>query len=461
MDLEPLSVLWPLGLATVSALVWIVTWRNAAPDLRMPLIFYAGIYGITTLVGATLIGLYGIPLIDSLNWELDVGTLLDLDSFTYWGILFSPMVFVPFCSLLLSTRLLGRAKARPACPPRGGKVSLIALVVVFASASGYCCFALFQNGYLQIENWFRIEGDYQSQILMRTEILDSFQARFFGIIYNLLPGLTYCAVHQCVRRPSAAWYATLAGFSLVTATLSLATMQKSIVLLFLLMLAVGLVELKVLRWKTFAVAALGLFIALTAMQVWLLPWEWRVIDTVKLIMFRLGSSYPYYLNIYPRWQPHLGVDLGLSLLGLASRPDNYRVVNDFMYPSITWVQGAATAPAHVCAYAEGGPVYALLMSPFIALFVTAASLLRQDLRSPFRFAFYMQMLISLYNLANMSLVDTLFSSYGMMWTALGLVPIWLLAKFFDRHKLESNAPPWQGRASPMPRFVIPTRATGQ
>src|SRR5262249_4702761 len=104
-------MLLPLGLLILSAAAWMITWRTIDRHFRLPLLLYGGAYGITTLIGATLVGIYGIPLLDSLDFGLDTGPLHDLDSITYWGILFAPMVFVPLCSLLFISMLVTRPKS--------------------------------------------------------------------------------------------------------------------------------------------------------------------------------------------------------------------------------------------------------------------------------------------------------------------------------------------------------------
>jgi hypothetical protein len=320
-----------------------------------------------------------------------------------------------------------------------GQVSVVALGFLYAAFACYPFLTLLQSGCLDIDTFIAFQGDFAGHILMRTNLLESHSASFFGIIYTLLPTLSFCALFQWVHRPTVAWRCTFVAGCVITTIMNLGTLQKQKALFFLLMLTLGMVELKVVRWKTFIAVALSAFCLLTAMQTWILTAaNWDSMETISLLVFRMSTCYPYYINIYPAWEPYIGIDLGLNAVGLAEAPKDNLVVFNFMYPDLIYVQGAATAAAHVRAYAQGGAIFALLTTAVIPLFVTVAANLRKNLRSPLCFAFYMQLLVALYNLANTSLVDTFTSGYGLIWATIGLSSVWLLSSYLNSTKPHSD-----------------------
>jgi hypothetical protein len=449
MYLDVLSVVWLLGFVTLSVMSCIVCWQGVDHHFRTPFVLFYGAYGITTVVGATLLGLFKAPLIESLDYGLDITVLSDFSSMTYWSILYAPMILVPLCTLCCSKLFRQRQPVFEANYPKSGdgqanagQVNIVAFAVVYAAFAIYPLLSLFQAGCLDIDTFLAFQGDFHGHIVMRTELFDSHSSSFFGIIYTLLPALSFCALFQWLHRHTVAWRCMTVLCCAFTCVLNLGTLQKSKALFFLLMLTFGMVELKMVRWKTFVTVALTCFLLFTAMQIWILTAEnWSSTDTISLLVFRMSTCYPYYINIYPAWEPFIGVDLGLNAVGLAEVPKDNLVVFKIMYPDLVYAQGAAAAPAHVRAYAQGGMTLALVTTAVIALFVTVAAILRKNLRSPLCFAFYMQMLIALYNLANTSLVETMTSGYGLIWATIGLCSVWLVSWFLNPTKPHNDLQP--------------------
>jgi hypothetical protein len=421
-----LTSIYPLGFAGITFLLWFFLWRKLDADVRYPLALYCAIYVVTTLLGASLIALSNGDILSQLNYGVDLRVLTDLGSLTYWSLLFAPLIVPLLWVLLFSKNLVAEEIFARVLPHFRDRLTIASLLVTFTGLASYCILDLYWNGYLgSLLTLVSFRGDYLSIIVLRAEMISTLGSSFFGIAYIALPTLSQCALYQYAHTRSWAWQLAFIFTLLVTAFLCISTIQKSLVLIYLFFLGIGLAELKVIRWWTLGIVLTMIILLLTVMQSFFLE-DWDIWRSLDLITFRLASSYPYYVRLYPDVLPYIGIDWGSHLIGLGEPPADSLDVFDYMYPGITWVQGSTPAAAHIRAYAQAGPLFAVVTLALIGFLLTAIGGLRRRIKGPLTYALYMQTLVLLYYLTQTSLREAVLSCYGIFWACVALVCVWVV-----------------------------------
>ncbi len=437
--LEHVGTFSLVGFAALSLLMWYFVWKWADPSVRLPLIFYCGFYSVTTLIGATLIGLSDGKCLEPLAWGLDFQVLRDVNNVRYWCLLFMPMIVPPALVIGLARSRIIESAVRNAAGRLNASPSQLGFLTIYCLWAGYCLGKLYITGQIgTIFKWHSHRGDYVSMILQRTEMAGMLGSVFFGLIYITLPMLSFYSLYCSVKEPGFAWKAIFCFSAFTTAIISLSLMQKGPVLLFFVFIGIGLVELKVIHPRSLAIFGLGLVFLLTFLQRFMAE-NWSYEQTFNLIVFRMAHSYPYYLNIYPDMLPFFGLDLGLHLIGMGEIASDNNVVFDYMYPACDWVQGAAPGPAHVRAYGQGGLPFAMVTLMLIGLGIKMAGVLRRYIAGPLSFSLYMASLVCLYFLTQTSAREAVLSCYGICWAMPGIVPLWLLSKPARRAAIRTPA----------------------
>ncbi|MBM3999275.1 MAG: hypothetical protein FJ297_07010 [Planctomycetes bacterium] len=402
--------------------------RACPANSRMPLVVALGSYLVTTFLGALLTGLFGVDFLDIEGYGLDLSVALDVGTAKYWLLLFAPWIGIAGVIAATSPSGLGDAARRPGVPPGHvrGPVSMAHTLLVFGLLAAYCVMRLRASGNLDVAStWRSNRGDFESLMFVRDSVTRAMGTLGCGLIYTALPCLSFVALFEASRLRSRAWAAAFLGCAGTCVFLSLASAQKSLVMLYVGILGVGVAELGWIRVRTLFAVLGGMVVLLTLLQSYFIEdWDYR--QSVLLMLLRVSTSFPYYASLYPRTIPYQGIDIGLHILGMAPSPrDNLDVFNS-MYPGVRWLQGSVAAPAHMRAYSQGGVAYAMLVSVGIGFAVAMVMRLRARARSAIGFAFYLQSLVTLYYLSQIAPLDTLLTSYGMLYALFGLGPLWLL-----------------------------------
>jgi hypothetical protein len=423
------SLIWFVALSTLTIVVWALSWRAVPARGRFPWIFYTFVYIITTGIGAAEIGLTDNQALVDINndagWGLDISFLPGSITPVYWILLFAPLV-APAMFFLAVPLAPSSDATIPLTASPGDWTSPAAFFVAYIPFAGYCVLNLILNGYgMSITMWFQSEGDFVGMMLHRMALAGSLGSVFFGISYITLPSLTQAALYEFVRTRRTSWTAMSALAIGLIVFIDLSLMQKSHVMLHLLIFAVGLAELKYLRWKSVGLVVAGLFGGLTFLMSLMLD-QWDSSQTVRLVVYRMAHAYPYYLTIFPEFENNTGIDLGLHLIGIGVAPDESRRVFWYMYPGLHAVEGNCPAPAHITAFAQGGMVYGLLVCGAIGALIRWSAGLRTAIRGPLGFALYMQSLMTLYYVAQTSVRESLVSCYGIVYAFVGLAPLYFL-----------------------------------
>jgi len=437
--MNSLHLILPCSLGIVSLVLWRLA-NRLDPWVRLPLGIYLGSYLLTTFLGGVLISLSDGQVIDALGCSADMSVVSDFSSWRYWGLLFAPLIVPPACLLCLQRLRRVDPVAATLAPHASERVSPMALGGVYALFVGYCVTTLISAGFIaNVFQWLSLQDNYLTMILRRQETLESLGSVFFGIAYITLPTLSFAALYQYRRLRTLGWRLMFLFVSASTVLINMELMQKAPTLLFLVFIGVALIELRTLKLRALAYILGGLIGALTTIQALIFEsWGWW--DSVQLLIFRMASSFPFYVNIYPDQLPYSGVETGLHLVGLGEPATDCFTVFNVMYPSVTWVQGAAAAPAHMRAYSQAGLLYAFITLVLIGFILKAISELRRRVNGPISFALYVQSLVFLYYTTQTSLRESIISCYGIFWAFIGLLPLVILQCSQHTHLLFNIRP---------------------
>jgi hypothetical protein len=388
---------------------------------KLPLIVYCIAYGLTTVIGATIISVQHGGLLWALyGGGLDTSVLTDYDSLSYDFLLFAPFIIVPFTIIFVSRLRTGYVSSVVNRFVTAHDVDSYSYIFVLVLFSGYCFFTLYRFGYLSLNNVLHLEGDFVGAMELRSEIFARLGRVFFGLLYTGLPTLTQIALYKAFKTGEWKWRYCFFSVVFMTVFLVLLTAQKSPLFVYFLSLVLGYVVLKGTKPWLLIAAGGGGFLLLNLIQGFVLG-AWQAIQGFYLIIFRTANSFPYYLNIYPSVVPYRGIDIALDLIGLSARPDQPETVFNFMYPTVTWVQGTSPAPAHVAAYSQAGMWFAVVTLVFIGWYLHFLSELRTTRDSVFGYALFVEGLIAAYYLTQITVRDVLLTGYGLVWVAIPIV----------------------------------------
>lgn len=433
-----MSIIYAVCLAALSVLSFLWARRSVGPRASGPLALFCGVYFATSQAGAIIIGLCGLDHLEAVKWGLDLSTLRQIGGFKYWTLLFAPTT-IPCLMVALWKR-----KPKVAYAPLRSRVSgpdrvdAVPLTLWFAALAGFCLFEFYAGGFWRTAfSLFQNRGDFFWLMSLRSQMFETLPSSLYRLVYTGLPVLSFCALYQSAQTRRLIWRVLFVGMFSTVCYLNLCTVQKAMLLVYFVALGIGLYELGRLKLKVLVFQFCTAFCLLTGLQYFYLP-EWSFQQSLEQIVFRVAQSFPYYLNVYPDHVPYLGIDLGQHLFGVGFSPNDNAVVFNFMYPSITWIQGAAAAPAHARAYAQAGEGFSLLTVVIIGWALLRIDAFHRRVRGPLTFALYLQMLVFLYHLNQVSLVDAVLSSYGLLWAVVALAPMFAWGVWRNRSPKTDN-----------------------
>jgi hypothetical protein len=403
------------------ASMWLAYRRKL--DGRAPLMIFCGAYIVTTVIGSTIISIQrGGELWRLYGGGIDTTLITDYGSFQYLFLLYSPLILCPLTYLLFAKIEFPDTLWRPVTILTSLDADYLSFAITLTMIGGYCVLMMYFHGFLRLSSLINVQGDYVAAIQMREMIFNSMGRIFFGLLYMSLPTLAHFSLYKAVRIASWPWRLLFLLTSFVNCILILLTFQKSLLLLFLLSLAIGLAILGRLKpWMLFG-SATGVFLLLNAIQVFVLK-DWEALQGLYLIVFRMANAFPFYVNLYPRILPYTGIDFGLDIFGLVPKSNEVETVFSYMYPSINWVQGAAPAPAHLAAYAQFGIWFSVVTMLFIGWYLSFIARLKTRANTSVGYVLFIQGLMGAYYLTQITVRGFLVTSYGLIWV---VTPILLL-----------------------------------
>jgi hypothetical protein len=411
-----------LGIAAAAVVVY--AFVKAPTHLRIPLAVFNGIYLLTSVIGAILVTNPDFQFLWSVAaGGADVDWLLPGDTSRYWILLLTPFLLVNLVALIVQPwfRPMAVAVARNL----GMQVSQPAVALVGAAMIAYCVLNLAQHGYLGIgllsaEN----VGFYRENIQLRAAMAQDLGSLHFGVVYMALPAVCVTALVRAVETGRATWWMLFGLLTVGAVLMYMTTLTKSNLLIFVIALGVAAFTLRMIRVRGIVVAA-GLSLLLLSVQEALLAGSGLIefAATLSNVVLRLSTAIPFYVEVFPQQEAFVGIDYGLGWFGIGPDVAPNLVVFNYMFPSITWVQGAAPAAAHISAYAQAGLWFSILTMVLVGVVIALFGALGKAARSGLARSAFVGGGVMCYYATQTDLVGTFNHSYGYKWWLLGLFAI--------------------------------------
>jgi hypothetical protein len=411
-----------LGLASLATVVHV--FRRAGRHLRIPLVMFNGFYFLTSVIGGLLVTSPDFQLV----WKLaaggaDVRWLSPGNSATYWVLLFGPFIVTNLTALSLVE--VFRPAANAVARNLSMRVSQPAVLLVAAVAVGYCLFNLARNGYLGTSLLgAQNAGFYRENIQLRSAMAASLGDVHFAIVYMILPSLCITSLIYALRTRRASWWLMFGVLSAAAVFMYMTTLTKSNLIIFVTGVGVTAFMLGAIRARGVVLAAVGALVLLMAQEAFLAGRGLlELAAAVSNLVLRLSSAIPFYVEVFPAQEPYVGIDYGLTWFGIGPKASPNLVVFNYMFPDITWVQGAAPAAAHISGYAQAGLWFSLLTMVLVGALIAFLGSLGRAAHAPLaRAAFVGGTLMCYYN-TQADFVGSFNYSYGFKWWLLGLLAV--------------------------------------
>lgn len=408
-------------------------WRRLNAGVRLPWIIFVASYFFTTVIGAIIIGMSdGLELLQIFNPTLNVGFVQSAVNGKYWYLLFMPITLLSLL-LLLTSHLVFPWEVMICSWFRSegqGRIYFISIILLTFLLALYSLLLLGMSGYLgNIFSAFSGKLDFQSTILLRQQMMDALAGRgfyYYEIAYVSLPALSWVALYKSFQNDGGKWIFLYCFQFLVIVFLLLSSVQKAPLLIYLIGVLISLAYLDKLRIYRLAMFGILGLVLLTFMQSYYED-DWTASMSVMHTIFRLSSSFIYYVTVYPQNEAYQSINYGLGLLGFGVTMRDNLVVFDYMYPGIYWTQGAAAGASHIRAYSQGGIVWASIVVVIIWLFIRLLGRMHKSLSGPLGFAVLVQAGVTLYYLTQTSLRGAVLESYGLIWGVIPLIALGLLS----------------------------------
>jgi hypothetical protein len=462
--------------------VALVLFNPRFSPIRWPVAAFLGAWTATTGLSAAYVLLPGgiEALKRFLAWlSPEIGPVAG--SLDYAALLLLPYVIVPLAALA------GQSATTFVMSPairtlRQIDVSRNALLAVMALAVGYCLFKLHQTGHLVPHTLFSSDN-YEDKIRARVEMMAELRFTFYAVFYAVIPML---AVLFLARFLDGHRSVDLAGFVfgyVFFVYLTAATYLKAPVLYLLILLAVAVLVARmtlIRRIAYFAGLALLAWATFVSLQVLMggvmeqpkavaaaqpLPpkpkavqpapktvpsKEVPIVDqyqaaawrTAEAMVFRMGSSFPYYVAAFDDPKERCGIETNKIPLLPAPRCMIPTKIHAMMYPKVHFVTGFALAAAHVSAFGEVGLWYAVVVMVFSGLSLGVIGSIAQHTQGTVSTGLQAAGVIYAYFLTQVPFIGALTYAHGLVFY---LFPIVLSAapsgasKFFARKSMTALA----------------------
>lgn len=409
----------------LAVLVWYLLKSNRL-KLHEPVFVFLFFYLMNIGVGASIIGLtngqvfYRVP-----EYGIDVRSISHLFGLRYWLIVFFPC-FVTILIYPMFKSFIPTALKLPTwweTPLR--KIVVIGFVLFLLSyvAVSYQAAGVFDSFRLALRGGV----DYETSITLRSEILGTLSQFVFATLYISLPAIGCYALIRSNLLVNG-WLFLSAGVFLASSGLTVMSFQKGPLIISVLVFLLTLIRMRKASWKLLLIlAALVLFVVTTYQRFVLGNANWSLVDTVLLFILRSSSVVPFYANLYPETIPYFGVNLPFD----GRQPTDNLEVFTFMYPQVTWTQGSLSVPSFLRAFSQGGLGYALIDLTLISLGCALIEKLVSVRTAAFYSAVYVLGLLSLFLATQLSIVQFLLSSYGILWGVAVLMAMQLTQKVLN------------------------------
>ncbi|MGH8139424.1 MAG: hypothetical protein ACREVV_14715 [Steroidobacteraceae bacterium] len=410
----------------------VVALMRAPAPLRPALWVFNGLYVLTTALGATILTLPQVREFWSLMFpSMDERWLVPGGEWGYWYLVWGPMLIVNVAAIKLYPRL--RAPAVVAARWLSVRVDVLPAAIAGFAMCGYGFINLGAHGDLSVSLLnSELAGLYNVNILLRTSMFQTLGTLHFAFIYMGIPAIAIVAFYNTVRRRSFAWGVLFTSLSVALVLLYLSTLTKSNVLIFGMELTIAAYVLGIVGRRGLVIAALagcGLLTVLSALLSGGSPLEFA--GSAYNVIFREASGIPFYLGVFPRQIPFVGIDLGLGALGIGPKVPVNMMIYNYMFPHDIWVQGAAPAAAQFDGYAQAGYPWALVTMVAMGAWAAFTGQLNRIAHNEVVFSAFIGAVTTTYYLTQGDLVGALNVSYGYKWWLAGLLLLLIVQRVLE------------------------------
>jgi hypothetical protein len=388
---------------------------RAPQHLKLPLLTFLGFYLLTSVFGAALLADPEVFLPWTLMFPtMDASWLQPGAKASYWVLLLGPFVIVPVVARWAMPRM--RRPAVALSSKLRIQPSWLACALLASAMVLYCVVNLGVHGYLGVGLLASSQATYQENIILRTTMFGSLGELHFALMYMCIPAIAITAFHSAVREGGLGWWALAGTLILATVWLYTTTLTKANVLILGIALAVTAYGLHLVSKRVALLFAIGGVLVLALLDFLLSgagPFE--LARSLLNIIFRVSSTIPFYLSVFPEQIPFVGIDVGLGRIGIGPEVPTNQVVANYMFPGDTWVQSAAPGPAHIVAYAQGGVAWSLVVMVLIGLLVGFTAASRRAAHSALSFSAFVGACIACYYASQTDFSGVFQHSYGYFW----------------------------------------------
>lgn len=408
-----------IGLSVALMIVCVVVAgliMRAPRELRVPLTIFNGFYLGTTVIGATLLANPAVRLFWMLMLPSMDASWLDVwDIPLYWVLLWAPLIVVNGVALLVVRRSVGIAAI--ACRNLATRIDPVSYMIVGLLMVGFCYANLAAQGFLGPGLLDALAaGDYRANIQLRATMFASLGDTYYGLVFMGIPAICILALADAITSRRRSAWASFIVLSGALVFLYAATLTKSNIVIFGLGIVVTVVVTKLMRSRGVILALVLGLVLLTIMDGLLSGTGlFELARSFTNVVFRMASGVPFYVAIFPSQIPFVGLDVGLSILGIGPQVAPNLVVSNLMFPADTWVQGAVPAPAHIVGYAQGGLWWSLATMGAVGMLVAITGGLLVGAQSPLALAVAVGACIAVYYTTQAEFVGAFLHSYGLMW----------------------------------------------
>jgi hypothetical protein len=303
-----------------------------------------------------------------------------------------------------------------------------AIRILFVLSAAYCLLRLSAAGMLGHTLVTTADTDYVSLISLRTSLAGSLGALFFGLIYIVLPMLVAATLWQFIGQRQIGDLVVSLLMSATVIFFYLSIFAKSQIIIFFIFIAVVVALRQRVTWRAigvFGLTALAALSLLGYLQDATDPLS--ILDDVWLVIFRVAVSGPYFVTLYPEVLPHAGLDLGLQFFGVGPDSATNIVIMNYMYPTLNFVQGTASAPSQIVAYAEGGWPFVLVVMLLTMAALVIIALASRRIRTPLQAGLFAAACVFLYYTTQGGFFAALTVSYGFVWALFGFAACRMIA----------------------------------
>lgn len=427
MSLSVVKILVILMLFMAIAFNVLIGYRLEA--LRIPLLVYSGIYGLTIVLGSIFIGLYPDQAFNMLEQMYGISKSLILkENFLYWFLLFVPLFLPTFVAVFFCQFMRKKIIFNDTFKNESGKIFIYLYVAILI----FLIPKLVDNFEKINSIQFQKFTSYDTFILIREKFQSSLSGIMFAFIYRSLPALSFIAYYRALTDKKIKWKLIFLFMFASICILSIIIAQKAPLMIYLLILIFGYFSIKKVNFLFLTLFVGSIIFIFMGYQFFLQPQK-NFLDHFNLLFFRMASGYPFYLSIYPDIMLYGGLNFDSDFLGLGYKNNVTLTVFNYMYPNLP--RGNQPIAAHVFSYSLGGVFYSLFILFLIGLMISFTAFLKKNLNNEIIYSLYLSMLMTLYYLTQTSFQDSMISSYGIIWGFFPIILLLILNKLLSKIKV--------------------------